>query len=265
MSWVCERWSGTWRVAARDRHEEASLVDGRAGADSDPEIGREDGRERARRRGAVSGPGTTALVTRAPRVAVDHPLLGDQTGVVRLAGQGATRRYFSGDALPSTMEPAKTDFLTYRNQIHVEAQPERVFAIVGDLRGSVEWAGSGHIRSIEKKSDGPIGVGTRYRSSEKITMSYRADTEITAYRPNELIQWISKPAGERVPYHRWSFELTPQDGGTLLTHEVRAARALGYMGWVQRLGFLFTRPKSSLPPGMDRTLVTVKALAEKSS
>jgi uncharacterized protein YndB with AHSA1/START domain len=161
------------------------------------------------------------------------------------------------------MEPAKTDFLAYECRIHIDAPVEQVFAIVGDLGGTSRWAGSGHIRSIEKTTDGPIGVGTRYRSSEKITMSYRADTEIVAYRPNELIQWISKPAGERVPYHRWSFELKPDDGGTLLVHEVRAARASGVMGWVQRLGFLFTRPQSSVPPGMDRTLANVKALAEQ--
>ena len=161
------------------------------------------------------------------------------------------------------MEPAKTDFLAYQCHVHIDAPVERVFAIVGDLGGTVQWAGSGNIRSIEKTTDGPIEVGTRYRSGEKITMPYRADTEIVAYRPNELIQWISKPSGERVPFHRWSFQVTSEDGGTLLVHEVRAARASGLMGWVQRLGFLFTRPKSSVPPGMERTLANVKVLAEK--
>jgi uncharacterized protein YndB with AHSA1/START domain len=160
------------------------------------------------------------------------------------------------------MEPQPTDFLTYECSIHIDAPPSRVFAIVGDLGGSAEWAGSGHIRSIAMVGDGPIGVGTRYRSGEKITMSYRAETEIVAYEPDRLVMWVSKPVGERVPVHRWSFELGPEDGGTRLTHRVRAARALGYMGWVQRLGFLFTRPATTIPPGMERTLTNIKVLAE---
>jgi uncharacterized protein YndB with AHSA1/START domain len=161
----------------------------------------------------------------------------------------------------STERPG-VELLTYECTIHIDAPPERVFAIVGDLGSSVAWAGSGHIRSIQQTSEGSVGVGTRYRSSEKITMSYRAETEITDYQLGEYIAWQSKPVGERVPFHRWSFRLAPEGEGTRLTHQVRAVRASGVMGLVQRLGFLFTRPKSSLPPGMERTLVNVKKLAE---
>jgi hypothetical protein len=96
-------------------------------------------------------------------------------------------------------------------------------------------------------------------------MPYHAETEITVYRPNELIVWISKPVGERVPFHRWAFRLERDGDGTVLRHHVRAARAFGVMGLVQRLGFLFTLPKRSVPPGMDRTLANVKALAEDAS
>ena len=93
-------------------------------------------------------------------------------------------------------------------------------------------------------------------------MPYRADIEMIAYRPPELIVWKSKPAGEQVPYHRWAFLLRLEDGGTLLVHRVRATRAFGVMGWIQRLGFVFTRPKRRIPLGMERTLANVKALAE---
>jgi uncharacterized protein YndB with AHSA1/START domain len=161
-----------------------------------------------------------------------------------------------------TIERKGVDLLTYECSIHIDAPPERVFAIVGDLGSSVTWAGSGHIRSIEQTSAGPVGVGTTYRSGEKITMRYGADTEIVEYRPNECIAWKSKPVGERVPFHQWSFQLVPEDGGTRLTHQVRAMQAVGVMGLVQRLGFLFTHPRESIPPGMDRTLGNVKRLAE---
>jgi uncharacterized protein YndB with AHSA1/START domain len=154
------------------------------------------------------------------------------------------------------------ELLRYQCDIVIAAPPAAVFAVVGDLSGSAEWAGSGHIRSITRVTDGPIGVGTRYRSSEKITMSYRAETEITVYEPDSAIEWISKPVGERVPYHHWAFRLEPVSVGTHLTHSVRAARAVGYMRWIQGLGFLFTRPARTIPPGMEETLRRVKSLAE---
>ncbi|HEX6505996.1 MAG TPA: hypothetical protein VF221_00035 [Chloroflexota bacterium] len=65
-----------------------------------------------------------------------------------------------------------------------------------------------------------------------------------------------------MPYHRWSFELQPENGGTRLTHRVRATRAGRIMVWVQRLGFLFTHPQTTIGPGMERTLANVKRLAE---
>jgi uncharacterized protein YndB with AHSA1/START domain len=160
------------------------------------------------------------------------------------------------------MESQPNDFLDYECSIHIDAPPSAVFKVVSDLGRSVEWAGSGHIRSIEKVTEGPIGVGTKYASSEKITMSYGAHSEIVAYEPDVHIRWISKPMGEPVPYHRWAFRLTPEDGGTRLIHIVRAARSKGPMGLVQRLGFLFTRPRTTIPPGMDRTLLQVKQLVE---
>jgi uncharacterized protein YndB with AHSA1/START domain len=165
-------------------------------------------------------------------------------------------------APPRQPDRSGIDLLTYTCTIHIDAAPPTVWAIVSDLGRSAEWAGSDAIRTIEQTGNEPIGVGTRYRSSEKITMSYGAHTEITAFEPPALIRWRSKPVGERVPHHHWSFLLAPHDGGTLLIHELHARRATGIMGLVQRLGFLFTQPAKRIPPGMDRTLENVKKLAE---
>jgi len=155
------------------------------------------------------------------------------------------------------------ELLSYGSSIRINAPPKRVFAIVSDLARSPEWAGSGAIRSISKTTEGPIGPGTKYQSSEKITMPYKAETEIAVFQPEELIVWGSKPVGERVPRHRWSFRLAPDGKGTILEHQVRVARARGVMGWIQRLGFLFTKPKKRVPTGMDQTLINVKKLAEQ--
>ncbi|GAC1506654.1 MAG: hypothetical protein NVS1B6_14480 [Steroidobacteraceae bacterium] len=164
-----------------------------------------------------------------------------------------------------SVEPQSGDFLTHECAIFVNAPVERVFEIVGDLENSVRWTDSRPVRTIAKVTDGPVGPGTRYRSSEKITMSFGADSEIVGFRPPEMIVWRSKPVGERVPYHRWSFELRTSNGGTELTHRMRAARARGIMGWVQRLGFLFTRPHDTVPANMERALVRIKAIVEDSA
>jgi uncharacterized protein YndB with AHSA1/START domain len=160
------------------------------------------------------------------------------------------------------MNRAPGDFLVFDCDTFIDAPVDKVFALVSDLGRSAEWAGSGHIRSITQETPGPARMGTRYRSSEKITMPYHAETEIIAFEPNRLVKWKSKPVGERVPFHRWSFELIPDGDGTRLFHRVRAARAGGYMWLVQGLGFLFTKPRKTIPPGMERTLANIKALAE---
>lgn len=160
------------------------------------------------------------------------------------------------------IEPGPSDFFSYSCAIRIDAPPERVFAVVGNLENSVAWTRGQPVRTIAKTTEGPINVGTRYRSSEKITMSFGGDTEIVKYRPNELIVWKSKPVGERVPYHRWAFRLEPANGGTRLTHEVRAARAGGIMRLVQGLGYLFTHPRTAVPANMERTLTAIKQMVE---
>jgi uncharacterized protein YndB with AHSA1/START domain len=154
------------------------------------------------------------------------------------------------------------ELLRYRCSIDITAPIEHVWLLVCDLDRTVEWAGSGAIRTIERRGEGPIGVGARYRSSEKITMRYGADSEVLVFDPPHAIVWRSKPVGERVPYHRWAFVLEPTETGTRLTNEVNAYRAGGLQGWVQRLGFLFTKPRERVPVGMTRTLENVKRLAE---
>jgi uncharacterized protein YndB with AHSA1/START domain len=154
--------------------------------------------------------------------------------------------------------------LAYRCSIEIAASPQRVCAIVSDLGRTPQWAGSGVIRGIERRSEGPIGAGTRYRSWEKITMRYGADSEVLVFEPESRLVWRSKPVGERVPYHRWAFALEPiAEGGTRLTNEINAYRAGGVQGLVQRLGFLFTKPHERVPVGMRATLENMKRLAER--
>jgi hypothetical protein len=67
------------------------------------------------------------------------------------------------------------------NSVRIERSPEDVFDSVSDPRSELEW--NPKVRVMEKLSDGPIGVGTRFRA--KWTKSPMLELEITRYdRPS---------------------------------------------------------------------------------
>ncbi len=160
------------------------------------------------------------------------------------------------------MEPRPYDMFAYECSIQIDAPPERVFEIVGDLGKCVEWAGSGQVRTITKITDGPVGVGAKYLAQEKILIPFKAESEIVEYEPPKSILWTSKPKGPEVPAHRWAFRLSPENGGTRLTHEVRAARATGFPRLVQAVMVKLSGGTDPIQQGMERTLENIKARAE---
>lgn len=167
------------------------------------------------------------------------------------------------------MEPRPEDFITYQCSIHIDAPPERVWELAGDLGKSAKWAGSGAVVAMTKTTDGPVGVGTRYIADEKIGVSFQSETLITEYEPNRLIIWHVRPIGSRMlkmpegRAHRWAFRLEPENGGTRLTHELCAARAAGLVRVMQIMGT--TGPaRNGFLRGITRTLDNIKSMAESS-
>jgi uncharacterized protein YndB with AHSA1/START domain len=161
------------------------------------------------------------------------------------------------------MEPRPYDMYTHRESIHIDAPPEHVFTIVGDLATSAEWAGSGQVKTITQTSTGPVGVGTTYRANEKIVLPVTSVSEIVAYEPNRLIMWTSLPTMvKKSPPHRWMFQLEPEDGGTRLTQEVRAARCVGFERVLQVVMVKISGGLEPMGSGMKRTLENIKQRAE---
>lgn len=97
---------------------------------------------------------------------------------------------------------------TIRNSVYIHRPPEDVFDYLVDLRNELEW--NPGIESMEKLTDGPIGVGTRFLAKWK--QSKQVEVECTAYeRPRRWVYVNGGPVSVRL-----SIELKPQDGGTLL-------------------------------------------------
>jgi hypothetical protein len=52
--------------------------------------------------------------------------------------------------------------LTYSTETAIRRSPEDVFEFCSDLRSELQW--NPKVKYIEKLTDGPVGVGTRYRA-----------------------------------------------------------------------------------------------------
>lgn len=177
------------------------------------------------------------------------------------AETAGTSQVAASTAPPSAHAPGS--FLAIERSIEIDAPPERVFAIVGDVSKSPEWAGSGEVRAVVRQTEGPIGVGTRYRSDQNIRgMKYHTTSTITDYEPNRRIIWrVEPPAYAR---SAWGFTLDPTpSGGTRLTHFYDADTPGGFgprlfMKLLYRLG----NRRAELGRHVEATLRNLKQLAE---
>lgn len=170
----------------------------------------------------------------------------------------------SSDTLQTLMEPRPNDMYVYETSVYIDAPPERVWEIVGDLGSSAQWAGSGQVKSITRTTEGPVGVGTTYVAQEKIMVPFKSENVIVGYEPNQYIAWTARPLGPDVPPHRWSFVLAPEDGGTRLTHQVRAARSTGFPRVIQAVMVRLSGGTEPIRRGMESTMANVKSRAESS-
>lgn len=112
-----------------------------------------------------------------------------------------------------------------REEAVVHATPEAVFALVSNLGGHVELAGSAEVKGIRQVAgDGP-GIGAAYEADEEIHMMGRttkmtARSEIVEYEPARVVSWTSMPSVPPQPKRiQWWFRLTPVDDGTRVVHE----------------------------------------------
>ncbi|MFQ5968501.1 MAG: SRPBCC family protein [Acidimicrobiia bacterium] len=113
---------------------------------------------------------------------------------------------------------------------------EKVFGHFADIEGRPNWVTPAVER--EKLTEGPVGVGTKYRSVDRLPgRRIEFSQEVTAYVPNELVSeaWTGPLAG------RSETRFAPQDGATRLTLHMEVAPSGMFKvlapiirGWVQR-------------------------------
>jgi len=82
-----------------------------------------------------------------------------------------------------------TQVTVIRNSVILRGTPEVVFDYLSDLRAELEWNPS--CQSMEKLTEGPVGVGTRYRAKWKGSPSVELET-VAFERPH---RWTAHNAG----------------------------------------------------------------------
>jgi len=92
---------------------------------------------------------------------------------------------------------------------------EEVFAFLAD--GENDKRFSPRVLEMEKKTDGPPGVGTVYASTVKDAgMKTKREFELTEFVPPTRIRWAER-SKNLVTAPEGGYDLAPVDGGTRLT------------------------------------------------
>jgi uncharacterized protein YndB with AHSA1/START domain len=139
--------------------------------------------------------------------------------------------------------------------IHIDAPPEKVWAIVTDVTRMGEWSPECRKAEWIEGATGPA-AGARFKGSNK----------------KGILRWSTKPTvkvadtGREFTFDvgedtRWSYRFAPKDGGTDLTESFEALR--------YNLFFKFVQPPNrrtrELQQGIEATLERIKRAAEGSA
>jgi uncharacterized protein YndB with AHSA1/START domain len=97
--------------------------------------------------------------------------------------------------------------LSYAREATIDRPPEEVFDYLSDLRHELEW--NPDAKEVEKLTDGPVGVGTRFRAQWSRTQP----TEVEVIRYERPAAWatMSQAMGMEVIA---SGDVAPAPGGS---------------------------------------------------
>jgi carbon monoxide dehydrogenase subunit G len=105
---------------------------------------------------------------------------------------------------------------------HIATSPKDVFHVLADPTRAKEFLPN--IKESTQLTDGPIGVGTRFRETRVVGgREASADLLVTVYEPDTHIGISTEAEGITVEYH---YRLSPEGAGTRLTWicELEASR-----------------------------------------
>ena len=142
--------------------------------------------------------------------------------------------------------------------VHVDAPPERVYALISDVTRMGEWSPECQRCEWQEGATGPA-VGAKFKGWNKQGfMRWSTVAEIKAADPGREFAFSTSSGGKEST--RWRYRMTPSDGGTDVTESYEAVYVPTYVKFAERL-FMRDRPQQ-LERGMQATLERLKAAAE---
>ena len=125
--------------------------------------------------------------------------------------------------------------LVARAEIHVDADPGRVYAVVSDLGRSGEWStectGGAWVQG-EPGAVGSVFRGENRRGEDVVAWApvvrgaWTTEAEVVAAEPGSAFRWAMRDSAGRAQESVWAFEIAAADGGgATLVHHFRMGRA----------------------------------------
>lgn len=103
--------------------------------------------------------------------------------------------------------------IEFSKTFHIDRPQQEVFDFMADPANDVKWRDSAV--SAEWTSEGPVGVGSRLKSVDKLMgREIESTSEVTVYDPPHKLG--QKTIGGPMPFE-FTVSLEPENGGTKLT------------------------------------------------
>ena len=142
-------------------------------------------------------------------------------------------------------------------KVHIDRSPEDVFALLSDITNHSQWSKTAY--RTEKTSDGPVGVGTTYKSWGWLPgkgKEYPNEVKITAFDPGRRFAFdAADPRGPVIPS---DFVLTPEGGGTKVERTMTMTKPDGFQGVMWPVIFPML-----VKPAIQKNLDMLKAKLEE--
>lgn len=100
--------------------------------------------------------------------------------------------------------------LPIRAEVDVDASPERVWTVVGDVRRMPQW--SPELRRLLVLGRGPVAVGTTLLGlNRRGLVAWPTVSRVTRLEPGRAVAWRTRESGAT-----WTYELSATPTGTRL-------------------------------------------------
>ena len=140
-----------------------------------------------------------------------------------------------------------------RAKIQVDAPPERVFGVLSDFADHGSWANQKAGLKVTPASDGPLAVGSAFRSEQTFAGKHAAaEIKVTKLAAPTTLAFEAHQGGKKPITYTSTFVLTPSGEGTLVERTLEPNPS----------GLMVAIAKPAIKADMMKALKNLKAKVE---